>query len=229
MNTRRDRLQESETSRAATMGDVVHHPVFARLYARLASTMEDAGGRAHREELLSGVAGHLIEVGAGNGLNFSCYPDSVLDVSALEPEAYLRERAQKAATLAPVQIHVIDGIAENLPFDDEVFDVGIASLVLCSVSNPQLALQELHRVLRPGGELRFYEHVRSDDPKRARFQNRANRPWSFMAGGCQTNRRTVESIQKAEFDIVDARHFSFAPSLLCAPISAFVIGRAVRL
>ena len=210
------------------MTKAMTHPIFARCYARLASAMEAAGGHSHREELLSGVSGRVIEIGAGSGLNFAHFPASVTEVIAVEPEPYLRERASRAALTTRMQIRLVDAVAEHLPFEGGEFDVAIASHVLCSVADPHRALEELHRVLRAGGELRFYEHVRSSDPRCARWQDPLNGPWSFVAGGCQTNRRTLDYIQQAGFEVADVRHFSFRPSILCMPISSFVIGRAVR-
>src|ERR1700722_16022097 len=109
------------------MSEAVHHPIFARCYARLAVAMEEAGGRSHREELLSGTRGRVVEIGAGTGLNFGYYPEGVRGVTAIEPERYLRDQANQAAASAGVSIQVIDATAEDLPFDDGTFDVGIAS------------------------------------------------------------------------------------------------------
>lgn len=139
----------------------VKHPFFARIYTQFSQAAEKAGNAAHRDELLSGVAGRVIEVGAGNGLNFAHYLPSVGEVVAVEPEPYLRDRASKEAERVPVPVTVVRGMAEDLPADDESFDVAVASLVLCSVRDQTRALAEIRRVLRPGGELRFFEHVRS--------------------------------------------------------------------
>ncbi len=127
----------------------VNHPLFARIYTRFSQAAEKAGTATHRDELLSGVAGRVIEVGAGNGLNFTHYPSSVVEVVAVEPEPYLRDRASEEAERAAVPITVVPGTAEDLPADDESFDVAVTSLVLCPVRNPSRALQEIRRVLRP--------------------------------------------------------------------------------
>jgi ubiquinone/menaquinone biosynthesis C-methylase UbiE len=206
----------------------VHHPVFAYYYTRVASVLEQAGGADHRTEVLAGLSGRVIEVGAGTGLNFAHYPESVTEVVAVEPESRLRKVAESETAHAAVAVRVINGLAENLPCADGEFDAGVAALVLCSVVDPRRALAELRRVIRPGGELRFYEHVQSDDPRAARWQNRVNTVWPLLAGGCQTNRRTVPTIIEAGFDLQDIRRFQFRPSLLCAPIAPFVIGRAIR-
>jgi SAM-dependent methyltransferase len=158
------------------------HPIFAHLYGRLAPMRERAGVGAHRDELLAGVTGTVLEVGAGSGLCFGHYPDSVSEVVATEPEQYLRHLAERAAAGASVPISVIESRAERLPFDDGPFDAVVASLVLCSVPDQQTALAEMHRVLRPGGQLRFYEHVRADDPGKARLQDRVEWIWPRLLG-----------------------------------------------
>lgn len=161
---------------------MTRHPIFARLYGRLAPLGEPAGLAAHRDDLLAGTSGRVLEVGAGNGLCFGHYPHSVVDVIAAEPEPYLRRRAKRAAASAPVPVEVIDAAAEQIPFDDGVFDIVVSSLVLCSVPDPVPALHETRRVPRPGGQLRFYEHVRSTEPRQARRQDRLARIWPHLVG-----------------------------------------------
>ena len=206
----------------------VHHPIFARFYARVGAAAEKAGAAQHRDELLAGVTGRVIEVGAGSGLNFSHYPTTVTEVVAVEPEPRLRLMAEKVARTAAVPIVVMDGVAGSLPVETAGFDVGVASLVLCSVPSLHGALAELHRVLRPGGELRFYEHVRSDHPKKARSQDRADHYWPWFAGGCHPNRNTLDAIRDAGFTVDEHREFLFQPCLLSAPVAPHILGRATR-
>jgi len=139
----------------------VSHPLFARCYGWLSQKAEAAGMADIRRELLAGLSGRVVEVGSGNGMNFRHYPVSVEAVTAVEPEPYLRARAEHASTEAAVPVQVVPGGAERLPFPDGTFDAGVASLMLCSVRDQNTALAELRRVVRPGGELRFYEHVRA--------------------------------------------------------------------
>lgn len=192
--------------------DKVDHPVFARLYTRMSAKAEARGQTDHRRKVLAGLSGCVLEVGAGNGLNFAHYPTSVTEVVAVEPENYLRDRAAEAATKAPVPVRVSDGLAEELPFADGSFDAGVASLVLCSVANQDRALSELFRIIRPGGELRFYEHVVSEKPAFARLERAADAVlYSRLAGGCHLSRDTGDAIEQAGFVMGSCERFPFTP------------------
>ena len=204
------------------------HPLFARLYHLISPQMEVAGSADHRREALEGLEGRVIELGAGNGLNFGHYPSSVTEVVAVEPDPYLRHKAEEAARHAPVSVRVLEGDASVLPAGDASFDGAVASLVLCSVPDPAGALAELHRVLRPGGDLRFYEHVRAEQPSSARLQDAVAPLWALAAGGCRPNRDTVSAIEAAGFFVEAHRRFRFEPSLLARPVAPHVIGRARR-
>jgi ubiquinone/menaquinone biosynthesis C-methylase UbiE len=207
----------------------VRHPIFARVYARLTLGAESAGQAEHRRELLAGLSGRVIEVGAGNGMNFPHYPATVDEVVAPEPEPYLRQLAERAAAEAPVPVRVVDGVADGLPGRDGEFDAGVASLVLCTVSDPATALGELRRVIRPGGELRFYEHVLSDRPGMARFQRAAGATvWPLLAGGCHPDRDTLAAIEAAGFEVDHCRRFDFRPSVLEYPVTPRILGAAQR-
>jgi ubiquinone/menaquinone biosynthesis C-methylase UbiE len=184
----------------------VRHPLFARCYARVGHLL-DAEIGDHRRRLLAGLAGQVLEVGAGNGLNFPHYPATVTEVLAIEPEPYLRQLALAAARQAPVPIRVVDGTAEALPTPDRAVDAVVASLVLCTVADLGQALAEVRRVLQPGGRLRFYEHVRAEDPRLARWQDRLERPWGWLVGGCHPNRDTVAAITAAGLRVVQLDRF----------------------
>jgi ubiquinone/menaquinone biosynthesis C-methylase UbiE len=140
----------------------VRNPLFARICTRLSAKGEQRGAAEHRKRLLAGLSGRVVEVGAGNGLNFWHYPNTVSEVVAVEPEPYLRDRAEEAARKVLVAVSVTDGVADALPLADASVETGVASLVLCTVPDQEGALAELRRVIRPGGELRFYEHVAPD-------------------------------------------------------------------
>jgi SAM-dependent methyltransferase len=191
----------------------VRHPIFARVFARIGPVM-GRGGARHRDELLAGLSGRIVEIGAGSGMSFPHYPATVDEVVALEPEAYLRAKAVDAARGAPVPVSVRGGVADALPLETGAFDAGVASLVLCTVPDPARALAELRRVLRPGSELRFLEHVRSDRPLKAGLQARLDRwgVWPRVGGGCHCARDTVGAIEAAGFRIERMRRFDFGPS-----------------
>jgi ubiquinone/menaquinone biosynthesis C-methylase UbiE len=207
----------------------VRHPLFARLYVRLAQGADGRGGAGHRRELLVGASGRVLEIGAGAGANFEHYPPTVREVLALEPERHLRERAQQAAAAAPVPVSVREGVASQLPVEDAGFDVGVASLVLCTVPDQRLALAELFRVIRPGGELRFFEHVAARSARLARVQRALDATvWPRLNGGCHTSRDTEAAISAAGFQIEERDRFSFRAHALAAPVAPRILGRALR-
>lgn len=204
-----------------------HHPVFARLWPVAARQLDEQGGAQHRQRLLAGLEGRVIEIGAGDGRNFAHYPDAVREVVAVEPESYLRERAQEAARRAPLPVTVVDGVAEALPADDGAFDAAVISLVLCSVADPPAALAETRRVLRPGGRLRFFEHVAADGGAHRRLQRALDATvWPRLAGGCHTARDTVADIAHTGFRIDTVESFRFPEGRMPTPTSPHVLGQA---
>ena len=208
----------------------IPRPRFARMYLKAAARADRRGAREHRDRLLQDIGGRVVEVGAGNGLNFAHYPPTVTEVVAIEPEPTLRAIAQRAAAGAPVPVTVRAGTADALPLADGEMDAAIASLVLCSVPDQARALAELHRVLRPGGELRFYEHVIARcQPKRAILQL-ADRSglWPAIGGGCHPARDTGAAIEAAGFTIEHCERFGFRASAL-EPSVPHILGIARRL
>lgn len=202
------------------------HPIFSRVYRRFADAMESRGEAENRRRLLQGLRGRVIEVGAGHGINFGYYPPEVDLVVAVEPEQRLRGAARDAADSAPVAVEVRSGLAERLPVEDDTFDAAVVSLVLCSVQDQAVALTEARRVLRPGGELRFYEHVRSSSPGFARVQRATDVVWPALAGGCHTARDTLAAIESTGFEIEAVDRFRFPPTRVPQPASPHVLGRA---
>jgi ubiquinone/menaquinone biosynthesis C-methylase UbiE len=182
-----------------------------------------------RRELLAGLSGRVIEVGAGTGPNFRLYPETVAEVVAVEPEDYLRAKAEQAATVAgPPTIRVVDAVAAKLPFEDASFDAAVVAQVLCSVPDQAAALAELRRVVRPNGQLRFYEHVLSRHPRYAGFQRLAGKVTPRIAGGCHPDRDTGRAIQEAGFEIERCRRFRFRQSPLDLPVAPRILGAARR-
>lgn len=197
------------------------HPVFARAW----DTVVRLGGRPeleHRRELVAGARGAVLEVGAGTGLNLRLYPPGVT-VVALEPEPTMARRAlARAGAADAARGHVVRGSAEALPFREGTFDTVVACLVLCTVDDPAGAVSEVRRVLRPDGALLLYEHVRSSDPRGARWQDRIAPLWRRLGAGCRPNRDTVAILRAGGFEI-DVRPVSFGPPV---PVRPHVLGVA---
>ncbi|MGW0782491.1 class I SAM-dependent methyltransferase [Streptomyces sp. NPDC002913] len=210
--------------------DAVHHPVFARFYARMSVTADlKAGIAAHREELLAGLSGRVVEIGAGNGLNFAHYPGAVSEVMAIEPERNLRRLATDAALRAEVPVDVVPGTAEALPVKSEAFDAAVASLVLCTVRDLPRALAEIKRVLRPGGELRFFEHTLAQGRALAAAQRTVDRTfWPLLFGGCHTARDTITALEEAGFELGVYRRFRIPERGVQLPTTPCVLGVARR-
>jgi ubiquinone/menaquinone biosynthesis C-methylase UbiE len=199
---------------------VKDHPVFARLW----DTIVRLGGepeQRHRDEMVGGLRGLVLEVGAGTGLNLSRYGPEAR-VVAVEPEPTMARAAADRAMEAEAEVAVLRGAAEDLPFGDATFDAVVVCYVLCSVADPDRAVSELRRALRPGGEIRVYEHVRSAHPGWARVQDVITPVWRRFGCNCHPNRDTAAILEAAGFE-VDVRRFSFGPP---APVRPHILGVA---
>jgi ubiquinone/menaquinone biosynthesis C-methylase UbiE len=204
------------------------HKWFAAYWERMVK-MEARGLQKLRDDTVAGLSGRVLEIGAGNGANFRRYPASVTSLVATEPDPYMLDRARKhAAELGrPVELH--QAPAEQLPFEDASFDAVVSILVLCSVTDLPKALSEIKRVLKPGGQLRFIEHVRFAGAVGGVFQDFMAPAWRWLGAGCNPNRRTAVAIADAGFTIESSRRFRLAPPVppLCVTRPA-VAGTAVR-
>jgi ubiquinone/menaquinone biosynthesis C-methylase UbiE len=174
--------------------------IFAATYDRLSRGSEEAGLRDLRRGLLAGAAGRVLEIGAGTGANLGLYSGTIEGLVVTEPESPMLRRLQKAAHQHAPLAQVVQAPAEQLPFDDDAFDTVVSTLVLCGVDDQVQALQEARRVLKPGGRLLFLEHVRSDDPSLARFQDRMNWLNRFVVH-CDCNRQTLATIEAEGFTV----------------------------
>jgi ubiquinone/menaquinone biosynthesis C-methylase UbiE len=203
----------------------VSNPILARIFPRLSRAMEAGGIAAHRKTLLAGVAGRVIDIGAGTGPSFGHYPVSVTRVLAVEPEPRLRRFAAAAARSAPVPVEVTDGLASALPAGDGSFDAAVVSFVLCTVPDQGAALGQISRVLRPGGQLFFLEHVRADSAGLARTQRVLDATmWPHLFGGCHLGRDTAAAIERAGFTIARFDRFLFPGTR--TPVSFHIAGQA---
>jgi SAM-dependent methyltransferase len=202
---------------------------FARYLERREQRKPDLRAREHRRGLLAGVRGRVVEVGCGDGRAFELYPPEVESVLAVEPDPTARAVAAERAREAEVPIDVVHGTAEALPAADGAFDAAVAVWVLCTVPEPAAALAELHRVVRPGGELRFYEHVRSKNAPFRWFQRAIDGLfWTRLLGGCVTTRDTTAAIRAAGFEIDDLERGFHSSSLLTITSAPYIIGTARR-
>ena len=165
--------------------------LFAAVYDRGLKATEEAGLGQMRRELLAGAGGRVVEIGAGTGVNLDLYPDGVEELVLVEPDPHMARRLRaNLAESSAGRREIVEAPAERLPFGDDSFDTAVATLVLCTVPDPAAAIAELARVLKPGGRLLFIEHVRSEDPGLARWQDRLEKPWRFLGDGCHCNRDT---------------------------------------
>lgn len=209
--------------------DTVRRPLFANvLYPRFRKAAQEHGEERYRLELLKGLSGRVLELGCGDGEHVRLYPETVTELVAIEPEENLRLRATRAAGRAKCTVRILPGFAEELPAADDEFDAAVAVLVLCSVRDQEKALGELMRVIRPGGELRFFEHVRADARMHAAAQLTVQPFWSQLGGGCHLARDTEQAIRDAGFEIERIEHFEFAPGFLQKLGGPHILGIARR-
>jgi SAM-dependent methyltransferase len=204
----------------------VDNPFFARVWKTLSSS-EPQALRRLRGENLTGLSGRVLEIGAGTGTNFAFYPPTVTEVVAIEPERHLAEVARDAAGLAPVPVTVTSDTAEKFS-SVEPFDAVVCSLVLCSIDQPETVLRQLFSIVRPGGELRYLEHV-AGTGWRARMQRAADATvWPRLFGNCHTHRHTEQAIADSGFQVETAHREMAMPAWVPLPVTEFAIGRAVR-
>ena len=182
------------------------------------------------DELLAGVRGRVVEIGAGNGMNFRHYPSTTTEVVAVEPEPHLRRLAVQTARDVSVPVNVLPGAADDLPLETASADVGVVCLMLCALDDQRAGLTELHRVLRPGGELRFLEHVVADTAPLRALQRLADATvWPLLTSGCHTARDPVAAINDAGFTVEHIRRLRFPANAVPVPAAPHVLGLARRL
>ena len=202
---------------------------FARYLERRETRNPDPVALELRQRLLTGLRGRVLEVGSGDGRNFLHYPPAVSRVLAIEPDPNARAVAAERAAEARVPIEVVDGVATPLPAEDASFDAAVLVWVLCSVPDPAAALQELRRVLVPGGELRFYEHVGSGNAAFRALQRAGDALfWTRALGGCETTRDSVRAIEEAGFEIASLDRGFHSSTVLTITAAPYVLGVARR-
>jgi ubiquinone/menaquinone biosynthesis C-methylase UbiE len=201
-------------------------PVFALLYDPLVAVSEHVGLSERRRRLLRDARGRVLEIGAGTGRNIPHYPPEIDELVVTEPLEAMARRAERRLARLGRKGLVVRASAEALPFADASFDTVVSTMVLCSVGDVPATLEEIGRVLRPGGRLLFLEHVRSDEPRIARRQDRLHGAWAWFARGCRCNQHTVELLHASPLAVerVERTTLPAAPSI----VRPIVLGSAVR-
>ena len=203
------------------------HPIFASIYDRLLADSERAGLREMRADLVHTAAGRTLEIGAGTGANLEFYPDGVTELVLSEPDPHMAKRLRIRLESTSRAAEVVAAGAEDLPFDDASFDTVVSTLTLCTVADPERAAAEAKRVLKPGGQFLFIEHVRDQEgTRRARWQDRVERPWGWFAGGCHPNRDT-RRLLVSTFETVESTGLEF-PGSGTALVKPMISGSARR-
>jgi len=207
----------------------VRDKIFAAGYDPLSARWEKRHGANLRKKLLEHARGRVLEIGVGTGLNLPHYPP-VDELVAADPSEPMLRRARRRAAETGRDVTFVEAPAEQLPFEDDSFDTVVSMLVLCTVENQQRALQEVRRVLRPSGQFLFSEHVRSDEPKLARWQDRLEPIWGVVANGCHPNRNTLDGIRAAGFDFsgVEQGELPGFPKLVRSYISGSALIRGEK-
>lgn len=218
------RVNEADTDPS----EVPSHPLFAAVYDHVTGHAERTLFAEHRRYLTRNLRGAVLDLGAGTGATFPYLKDAAtesdsLSLHAVEPDPHMRSRAKRRAESLALDVDIRAAKAESLPYDDETFDAVIAAVVFCTIPNPERALSEAHRVLKPGGEFRFLEHVQSDGLA-GRLQDVGTPAWKRVAAGCHLNRRTAETIRDSELELVDLDEFDLG----VFPVTRFVRGTAVK-
>jgi ubiquinone/menaquinone biosynthesis C-methylase UbiE len=202
-------MQNDNTQATSSSRPSAWARTFAVIYEPTLWVGERAGLRAHRKELLSRARGRTVEIGGGTGLNLPHYPAGLEDLVLTEPDAAMRARLEKKLGRNGRRVRLVDADAERLPFADKSVDTVVSTFVLCTVDDPDLAVREIARVLRPDGQLLFIEHVRSGSSTRAYCQDRLEGPWRRFARGCRCNRATGELLIASGFEFEHVREASW--------------------
>lgn len=207
--------------------DASYGRLFAAMYDRMLARDEQRWLGETRARLLADASGRTLELGAGTGLNASHYPPAVEALTLTEPFGPMADRLRERYARARPELaaDVVEAPAERLPFDSGRFDTVVSTLVLCTVSDPEAALVEVARVLRPGGSLLFFEHVRATEPSLARWQDRLHGPWFALGHGCHCNRDTLAALERSPLEVERVeRERSPSPAI----VSPTIEGRARR-
>ena len=188
----------------------------AAMYDPTLAWGERRGMDRRRDELLAEARGRVLEIGAGTGLNLAHYPSEIEELLLAEPDPGMAARLERRVAEVRPEARILHTGAEDLPLEDESIDTVVSTLVLCTVGDPRRSLEEIARVLRPGGRFLFVEHVRSDSPRLAAWQDRLRAPWAAFASGCRCNQDTVEIVRESPLRLETSgpEHWSGMPPIV---------------
>lgn len=209
----------------ADLDPVVESSFGAAIYGPFLWLGERLGMAARRRRLLATAHGRVLELGAGTGLNLRHYPATgIKELVLTEPGAAMAAHIDTSRFRGEAPVRLVGARAEALPFPDESFDTVVATLVFCTVADPELAVAEARRILRPGGRLLFCEHVRAASPRLSRWQDRLADGWADFAEGCRCNRETLPTIEaRFRLDSVESASWRGMVPL----VSPLAVGEAV--
>ena len=204
------------------MSDTPEHRLFAAIYDPATALAERTVLRPHREYLVRALGESVLDLGAGTGGIFPYLPaDGERRLNAIEPDPHMRRQALAKAAELGLDVDISEASAESLPYADGQFDTVLASMVFCTIPDVDAALAEVSRVLKPGGELRFFEHVHADG-WRGQVQNLSAPIWRRLAGGCRLNRQTVSHLTTLQsFDVLEVERLDLGVT----PVWPFVRGQ----
>jgi ubiquinone/menaquinone biosynthesis C-methylase UbiE len=191
---------------AGRIYDATWGRIFSASYDRFMAATEKAGLRDERRRLLGQAMGRTIEIGAGTGLNLDHYPATVTELVLTEPDPKMAKRLRRRLDGSGRTAEVVEAPGERLPFPDNDFDTAVATLVLCTVPDQEATLREIARVLKPGGRFLFIEHVRSQDERLAKWQDRFHGAWKLFGDGCNCNRDTLAAIEASQLELAQVEH-----------------------
>lgn len=219
--------QQEEHQQSDRSGAIDGHPIFAAAYDRLGGRAEKRFLREHREYLARDLRGSVLDLGAGTGGMFPFFAraaraDPALSIHGIEPDPHMKKRAERAAIEAGLDVDLRLARAESLPYPDDSFDRVIASVVLCTITEPDRALDEVYRVLRSDGELRFLEHVRSEG-RMGRIQDLLAPVWKVCGAGCHLNRDTRTTVIESPLETTEIERIDAPP-----PATPMLRGTAVK-
>jgi ubiquinone/menaquinone biosynthesis C-methylase UbiE len=174
--------------------------LFPRLYDPVMLPLERRQFKNVRKNLIAKADGKVLEIGSGTGINFPYYhPDA--EIVAFDPNPTMLKKSLPKIKQSTATITLLFIEGDHLPFPDNSFDTVVGTLVFCTIPEPEKTLSEIHRVLKPGGKVLLFEHVRLDDPTLGKMQDWLTPVWKKVCDGCHLNRNTLQQVKQAGFHV----------------------------